>query len=79
MSKTYVDLGATPIKITSGTNYAFIQALGGNSFSWADGATSPDTNLVSHSSMELSVSPPYVIWIWNKLPKTIPVVYSVAG
>lgn len=78
MSKTYVNLTSTPIQITTGTNYAFIQSLSGHPFSWADGATSPNTSEIAHNSRELSVSPPFKVWIWNSQPKAIPVVYSVA-
>jgi len=57
-----VVLTEKPIKITDGTETAFISCRNGD-FRFADSDNEPDTG-ASHSTNILSVSAPYVIWIW---------------
>jgi len=60
---TEIFLSTTPVKITDGTETAFISCRAGD-FRFSDSDTMPVNIEESHSVSALSVNPPFVIWVW---------------
>lgn len=65
MSTETINLTGKPVQITSGSEYAFIKSEDGRVFKFADSDDEPvDTNAFQ-TVTELSVYPPFVIWVWS--------------
>ncbi|ENV46046.1 hypothetical protein P255_01428 [Acinetobacter brisouii CIP 110357] len=61
-SQQRITLTATPVQITNGSNYAFIQSANGHEFSVAAGDTMPAINNAWQQVKELGIAPPYSVW-----------------
>lgn len=74
-----LELTRSPVKITNGQNYAFLQSANGREFSVAVGDTAPTVNGAWQTVRELSVAPPFIIWACSMSETSIPVNISVAS
>lgn len=61
-SQQRITLTATPVQITNGSNYAFIQSANGHEFSVAVGDTSPAISNAWQQVKEISIAPPFIVW-----------------
>ncbi len=73
MTTKTITLTSTPIQVTDGTNSGFVQALGGLGFLWADSDLSPDPTGNYNYNFELSINPPFKIWVWSHEPISVTV------
>lgn len=73
-----ITLTKTPQQITNGTNSAYISSVNRRGFSFIHSDEMPTNLLNSHSSSELSVSPPFKIWAWSNVEVDIDVIVSIA-
>ncbi|MFW0766707.1 hypothetical protein ACN0IV_12790 [Trabulsiella odontotermitis] len=74
MSTSKVKIGPTPVQVTDGSVNAFITCK--NRFLFADSPVAPTDLTAFHSAYELSVNPPYQIWVWSSLAEDTLVVTS---
>jgi len=63
MTTETIDLTSDPVQITTGTESAYVSADEGV-FRFSDSDTKPTQLKESHVAKELSINPPFVIWVW---------------
>ena len=78
MPTQIITLTETPVQITTGSESVFIQSKSGREFSFAHSTTSPDITAGAHTSKEVFIASPFIIWAWSNIEEPIKVAVSVA-
>ena len=78
MPTQIITLTKTPVRITTGSESVFIQSKSGREFSFAHSTTSPDITAGAHTSKEVFIASPFIIWAWSNIEEPIKVAVSVA-
>ncbi|MFP0547908.1 hypothetical protein ACLDXX_04775 [Acinetobacter baumannii] len=78
-SQQRITLTSTPVQITNGSNYAFIQSADGRYFSVAVGTTAPTVDNTWQQVKEISIAPPFMLWACSQSGSTVDIKVSTAS
>ncbi len=76
MPTQIIKLNKAPVRVTNGSQSAFIQSESNREFGFAHSETSPDITSGAHSAKEVFVTSPFIIWVWSKADEPMNVIVS---